>query len=76
MNDKKPQNDFPLEKQNFLFIGAGSLIVIIGYFLMSGGGADDVTSFSQDVFSARRMYVAPLTILIGYGLVMYGIVKK
>ncbi|MEZ4720452.1 MAG: DUF3098 domain-containing protein [Flavobacteriales bacterium] len=69
-------NEFPLEKKNFMLIGIGSLIVVIGFFLMSGGGADDISSFSEDVFSFRRMYIAPLAILAGYGLVMYGIIKK
>ena len=68
--------DFPLEKQNFIIIGIGVALVIIGFFLMSGGGAEDPTEFSEEIFSARRMYVAPLTILLGYGAVMYGIIKK
>lgn len=76
MSDNKPQSEFPLERKNFLLIAIGSLLVIIGFFLMSGGGADDVSSYSEDVFSPRRMYAAPLAILIGYGVVMYGIMKK
>ena len=43
---------------------------------MSGGGAEDASSFNPDVFSARRMYVAPIAILAGYGIVMWGIIKK
>jgi hypothetical protein len=75
MSDNQNQG-FSLERINFILIGAGALAVIVGFFLMSGGGADDVSSFSEDVFSFRRMYVAPITILVGYGLVMYGIMKK
>ncbi|GAB5538837.1 MAG: DUF3098 domain-containing protein [Salibacteraceae bacterium] len=76
MSDQNTTSEFPLEKQNFILIAAGAVTVIIGFFLMSGGGADDVSSFSPDVFSFRRMYIAPITILVGYGLVMYGIIKK
>jgi hypothetical protein len=76
MSEQKEGQEFPLERQNFILIATGALTVIIGFFLMSGGGSDDVSSFSEAVFSARRMYVAPLTILAGYGLVMYGIIKK
>ena len=43
---------------------------------MSGGGAEDASSFNPAVFSARRMYVAPIALLAGYGLVMWGIIKK
>ena len=56
MSDNQNQG-FSLERINFILIGAGALAVIVGFFLMSGGGADDVSSFSEDVFSFRRMYV-------------------
>ncbi len=68
--------DFPLGKRNFMFIGAGMAVVIIGFFLMSGGGSEDPSVFNPDVFSFRRISLAPVSILAGYGLVMYGIIKK
>ncbi len=76
MSDNNPGGEFTLDRKNFILIGIGAVTVIIGFFLMSGGGADDVSSFSEDVFSFRRMYIAPIAILAGYGLVMYGIIKK
>lgn len=76
MSDNISSGEFTLDKKNLMLIGIGAITVIIGFFLMSGGGADDVSSFSEEVFSFRRMYVAPITILAGYGLVMYGIIKK
>lgn len=76
MSEQKDLNEFPLGKQNFILIAIGVLTVVIGFFLMSGGGADDASSFNPDVFSARRMYVAPIAILAGYGIVMWGIIKK
>lgn len=76
MSEQKDLNDFPLGKQNFILIAIGVLTVVIGFFLMSGGGADDASSFNPDIFSARRMYVAPIAILAGYGIVMWGIIKK
>ena len=76
MSEEKDLQEFPLGKHNFILIAAGVVVVILGFFLMSGGGADDVSSFSEDIFSFRRMYIAPLTILAGYGIVMWGIIKK
>mgnify|MGYP003998393725 FL=1 len=52
------------------------LVVIVGFFLMRGGGADDTTSFNPDIFNVRRMFIAPIAIVTGYGLVMWGIIKK
>ncbi len=76
MSDTENNKDFPLELQNFMFIGIGMLVVIVGFFLMSGGGADDTTSFNPDIFNVRRMFIAPIAIVTGYGLVMWGIIKK
>jgi len=76
MSDNKDLREFTLEKKNFILIAIGVVVVIIGFFIMSGGGADDAVSYSPDVFSFSRMYIAPLAILAGYGLVMYGIIKK
>lgn len=76
MSDNKNLPEFPLEKKNFILIAIGAVVVVIGFFIMSGGGADDTTSYSPEVFSFSRMYIAPLAILAGYGLVMYGIIKK
>lgn len=76
MSDNNPTTEFSLESKNLITIGIGALVVVIGFFLMSGGGADDASSFNPEVFSDRRMFVAPIAILAGYGLVMYGIIKK
>jgi hypothetical protein len=43
---------------------------------MSGGGSDDPNAFSDKIFSFRRITLAPLIVLGGYGLVMYAIMKK
>lgn len=76
MSEEKDLKEFPLGKQNFILIAVGVVVVIIGFFLLSGGGADDVSSFNPEVFNSRRMDLAPLTILLGYGIVMWGIIKK
>jgi hypothetical protein len=76
MSENNNLQEFPLGKKNFMLIGIGVIVVIIGFFLMSGGGAEDVSSYSPDIFSFRRMYIAPVTILAGYGIVMWGIIKK
>ena len=44
---------------------------------MSGGGSDDPTVFNADeLFSFRRISLAPLTVLAGYGTILYAILKK
>ncbi|HMZ48376.1 MAG TPA: DUF3098 domain-containing protein, partial [Flavobacteriales bacterium] len=58
-----------------LLIGIG--IVILGYILMAGGGSGDPEVFNaQEIFSPRRITVAPIVCLIGYLFVVYAIMKK
>lgn len=72
----EPNNDFAFGKQNYIIVAAGTFLAILGYILMSGGGSDDPAVFSEELFSARRMIVAPIMILVGLGVVGYGIMKK
>ncbi len=58
-----------------LLIGIG--IVILGFILMSGGGSGDPEVFdAKEIFSPRRITVAPIVCLIGYVFVIYGIMRK
>jgi len=43
---------------------------------MSGGGSDDPNVFSEDLFSFRRMYIAPIMVIVGLAVVGWGIMKK
>lgn len=78
MSDNKNElnKDFAFGKENYILIAAGTALAIIGYFLMSGGGSEDPAVFSEELFNTRRMYVAPITILAGLGVVGWGILKK
>ena len=75
-NENKINNEFAFGKQNYILVAAGTVLAIIGYFLISGGGSEDPAVFSEELFSFRRMYVAPIMILIGLGVVGWGILKK
>mgnify|MGYP000754810003 CR=1 FL=1 len=74
--ENKINTDFALGKKNYILIGIGTLLAVIGYFLVSGGGSEDPAVFSEELFNTRRMYVAPITILLGLGIVGWGILKK
>lgn len=76
MPDKLPEKEFAFHKQNYTLLLIGIVIVILGFFLMSGGGSEDPTQFSEEIFSTRRITIAPIVVLIGYGFVMYAIMKR
>ncbi len=72
MNDKKI---FAFSKMNFILIAIGMLAVIIGFFLMSGPVSTE-TVFETDIFSVRRIKVAPAVCFLGYIFIVYGILHK
>ncbi len=71
-----PKLHFAFTKKNYTLLAAGILLLIIGYLTLSGGGSKDPNQFSYDLFSARRMVVAPIILILGYGIVAYGILLK
>lgn len=73
-NEQKP--DFLFENVNYKILLIGIAIIAVGFILMSGGGSDDPKVFNEDVFSFRRIRLAPTMVLIGFGITIYSIFKK
>ena len=68
--------DFAFGKENFILIAIAIVFLIVGFALMSGGGASDDVSFSPALFSKQRIVIAPIITVIGFVLVVFGILKK
>ena len=68
--------DFAFGKENYLLIAIAVALIIIGFALMSGGGPLDEVSFNPAIFSPRRIVVAPIVTVLGFALVVAGILKK
>ncbi len=69
--------DFPLKKDNIKIILIGLAINILGYLLMIGGGSDDPNKFNEaELFSTVRITVSPILIVLGFAVIIYGIMKK
>ena len=69
-------SNFAFGRQNYLWMGIGIAVLIVGYLLMSGGGSDDPNVFDESIFSARRITLAPTVVLAGYGIIVYAILKR
>lgn len=67
---------FAFGKENYRLLLIGLVVILVGFLLMIGGGSDDPTVFSEDIFSFRRMTLAPILVLAGYGIEIYAIMKK
>ena len=67
---------FAFGKENYRLLLIGLVVILVGFLLMIGGGSDDPNVFSEDIFSFRRMTLAPILVLIGYAIEIYAIMKK
>ena len=66
---------FAFDKTNFILLVAGMVIVIIGFLLMAGEGSSE-TQFNPDIFSVRRVKVAPVVSLAGFVFMIYAVVRR
>lgn len=67
------QKNIALGKTNFLICGAAIVLIILGFVLMAGPGTTFEGGFEPDIFSARRIKVAPVVCLVGFVLMIVGI---
>jgi len=70
------ETGFALEKENYRLMAIGFAIIVLGFILMAGGGSDDPNVFNPDIFSFRRLTLAPLILLFGFIFEIYAIMKK
>ena len=66
---------FAFDKMNYLLLAVGMIIVVIGFLLMTGPASTE-TAFEPDIFSARRVKVAPVVCLFGFVSMIYAVVRK
>ena len=79
MGEKKRKEElakntsFIFERKNYKFMLIGAAFIALGFILMAGGGSDDPTIFNPEIYSWRRIRLAPVLILIGFGFEVYAI---
>ncbi|MCI7070550.1 MAG: DUF3098 domain-containing protein [Bacteroides pyogenes] len=66
---------FAFDKVNFILLAAGMAVVIIGFLLMTGPSSSE-TAFQPDIFSVRRIRVAPVVCLAGFLSMIYAVLRK
>ncbi len=66
------KKNFAFGRSNFILLAIGMAIVILGFVLMSGAGSDE-TTFNPDIFSARRIKLAPAVCFAGFAFIVYAI---
>lgn len=69
------KSNFAFDKVNFILLAVGMAIVVIGFLLMTGAGSSD-SAYEPDIFSVRRIKVAPIVCLFGFLSMIYAVVRK
>ena len=72
ITDKK---ELAFDKVNYILLAVGMAVVVLGFILMSGSGSTE-TSYDPDIFSARRIKVAPVVCLVGFVSMIYAVIRK
>ena len=69
------KQNFAFDKWNYILLAVGVAAIIIGFALMTGPGSTE-THFEPDIFSVRRIKVAPTVCFFGFLFVIYAIIHK
>ena len=70
--DKK---NLAFDKMNYILLAVGMAVVVLGFILMSGGSSSEAV-YDPDIFSARRIKVAPVVCLLGFVSMIYAVIRK
>jgi len=79
MSKKNTSNkgSFALGKENYILLIIGFAIIVLGFILMIGGKSEDPNIFNEEqIFSFRRITLAPIVVLAGFIFEIWAIMKK
>lgn len=68
--------EFALGKSNLILMAIGLAAIVIGFILMTGGESTDPNVFNEEMFSFRRITLAPMLVFAGFVFEIYAIMKK
>jgi hypothetical protein len=74
--EKKNKPEFLFDTINYKILWVGLAFIALGFLLMSGGGSEDPAVFNEEIFSFRRIRLAPAVVLLGFGITIYSILKN
>ncbi len=64
-------------RQNYMWMAIGAVVVVVALLLMAGGKSPDPNVFDyKEVYSTRRITLAPILLMLGLIIEMYAIMRK
>jgi len=76
MGPKKENYELLFDRKKYYLLIGGVLLIALGFVLMIGGGSPDPNVFSYELYSFRRITLAPILVLLGFGVQLYAIFSK
>ena len=68
---------FVFDKTNYIIMVAGLFVILLGFALMSGGATSDPNIFpKEEIYSFRRITLAPIVVIIGFAIEIFAILKR
>ena len=68
--------DFAFSKKNYILLFVGLAFMASGLILMVGGGSEDPTQFSDEIFNTTRLTIAPILIAAGFIIEIFAVMCK
>ena len=75
-NENKEKLNFAIGRENFKLLAIGFAIIVVGFLLMLGGRSESPDKFSDNIFSFRRITLAPIVVLAGFVFEIWAIMRK
>ena len=76
MDNKNRNKKFLFYSKNYKLLLISILILLVGFFLMSGGGSNDPSVFNPEIYNFRRIRLAPTLVIIGFLFSIFSILKS
>ena len=76
LNKKDPKSTFVFDKTNYTLLLVAIAILVTGFLLMVGGESIDPDGFNPEIFSHRRITLAPIVVIAGFIFAVFAIMKK
>ena len=74
--EDKNDEEMPLTMRNYVLMIVGAVVIVLGFVLMAGGTVATPEEFSYDIFSWRRITLAPILVVAGFAFEIYAILKR
>lgn len=75
-NKNEAEQKFVFNRENYIWLISGLVLLAIGFLLLIGGGSDDPEVFSYALFDFQRLTLAPILILAGLVVEIFAIMKR